>query len=69
MKLMMVTIKFVFSTNDEVHKEDHCDDELEKTKFNDNNETLKFVVCTLNKTCKNEWHATKKKPPNRIREV
>jgi hypothetical protein len=52
---MMVIIKLVFSTNDEAHKEDHCDDEFEKTKFNDNNETLKFVVCTQNKTmCRNK---------------
>lgn len=55
MKFMMVIIKLVFSTNDEAHKEDHCDDEFEKTKFNDNNETLKFVVCTQNKTmCRNK---------------
>jgi hypothetical protein len=25
-KLMMVKIKLVFSTNDEAHKEDHCND-------------------------------------------
>jgi hypothetical protein len=55
MKFKMLIIKLVFSTNDEAHKEDHCDDELEKTKFNDNNETLKFIVSTQSKTmCKNK---------------
>lgn len=29
-KLMMVKIKLVFSTNDEAHEEDHYDDEFEK---------------------------------------
>jgi hypothetical protein len=28
---MMLKIKLVFSTNDEAHEEDHCDDEFKKT--------------------------------------
>ncbi len=31
LKLVMVKIKLVFSTNDEAHKEDHCNAEFEKT--------------------------------------